>query len=127
MRVTFEHREKNMPKGTFSSKTVRQVEVLTTVQFSEVELAVITGWELEYMKLFERKYDALTRGKSQEKNDTPNRMTIKDLLQREPDRFTFDTPSQAKTYQRELTEALKLLKLTIDADAALGEPTTFEL
>lgn len=128
MRVTIEHNEK---KSTGLLRAVRQVEVVTHVQFSQAELLIIEQRELEDFIVLERAPDshlaASFSPNEREAWDGAFHLRIRDLLKVAPDRFTLDTPSDAKAYQAHLADALRQLKIFIANNAELAGPTDLEL
>jgi hypothetical protein len=127
MKVSFVHEEVATSKGMLTSKTVRQVAVTTTVQFSEAEIAIIRGWSLENWLIMERAFDLLQQKKSEEKAQNPDQLRIQNFLDNPSDSFLFDSPIEAKGYQARLTVELKNIKNNIDHNASVAEATTFEL
>ena len=127
MRIHIEHREKfaGLLRG------VRQVEVIVHVEFSEEELAIITSRQLEDFVVLRRTPDSrLADGLSPEEAeqwDQEFSLTIADLMGKTPDRFTLDTPSDAKAYQARLTDALRRLKSFLTDNTTLADPTNLEL
>ncbi len=127
MRVKIEHHEK--PAGLLRSG--RQVEVVADVHFSEAERLIIQHRGLEDFVVMERRPDSrlATTIPPDELDDWEGafHLRIGDLLKEAPDRFTLDTPSDAKAYQARLVDALKTLKTFIADNAALGGPTVLDL
>jgi hypothetical protein len=127
MRVSIEHSD----KAVGLLKRVNQVEVTTTVQFSEEELAVIRDRRLKDYIVAERVPDSRTASKFDAEYAASIadgwHLRVRDLMKGKPDRFTFDTPVDAKLYEERLKEALKTLKSFIEGNASMAEATTFEL
>jgi hypothetical protein len=126
MRVHIEHRE----KAAGILRGVRQVEVIAYVNFSEEELSVITGRQLEDFVVLNRAPDSRLADKlapeEVEQWEQDFSLTIGDLMNRTPDRFTLDTPSDAKAYQVRLADALRQLKSFLTDNSALSGPTSLE-
>ena len=125
MRVSIEHKDK--VAGLF--RNIHQVDVVTSVQFTEEELAVIKSRKLKDYIVLERMPDS--RMVEKLGADLPNyldgfKLRIKDLM-KGPDAFTCDTPIDAKAYEHSLTEALKELKAFIAGNAETATAKTFEL
>jgi hypothetical protein len=127
MRVSIEHREAT--SGLF--KKVTQYEVVTTIQFTEEERAVIKKRELENTIVLEREPNA--RKTSHLRPD--EKIALADVfhlkisgLLKGTDVYTCDTPLEAQQYDGELKQALQQLKAYIgaNADARVGVET-FEL
>jgi hypothetical protein len=127
MRVTIEHHKKT----TGGLRAIPQVEVIALVAFSEEERLIIESRRLEDYVVLQREPDSRQASKLEpeemERWAHSFHLRIGDLLKSRPDRFTFDTPADAKIYQQRLTEALKQLKAFIMDNANLGPPTSFEL
>mgnify|MGYP001550244291 CR=1 FL=1 len=127
MRVRIEHQE----KSTGPLRAAHQVEVVTQVQFSQAERLIIEHRGLEDFVVLERLPDsrlaATLAPEEQDVWDGAFHLRIRDLTNEAPDRFTLDTPSDAKAYQARLTDALRQLKIFIEANADLGSTTVLEL
>jgi hypothetical protein len=127
MRVSIEHREKT--SGLFMKTT--QYEVLTRVDFSDEELAIIRHRKLEKTIVLERSPDRRHASKFSQQElvelATEWHLKISSLMKRNPDVHTLDTPIEAKQYEQELTDALRQLKAYIEGNAAVAGATTFEL
>lgn len=127
MRVSIEHSEKSA--GLL--KRVTQIEVTTTVLFSEEELAVIRDRHLKDYVVVERELDSRTARSLNPENSREDAkiwfLRVRDLMKGKPDRFTFDTPVDAKMYEDRLKEGLKALKSFIEGNASMAQATTFEL
>lgn len=127
MRVHIEHREKT--HGLFRSRS--QIEVVVLVEFAEEELLIIERRALHDFIVLERSPDLRLATKLDPEEaitwEQSFHLRIRDLLAAGPDRFTLDTPGDAKAYQTRLTEALKHLKAFILDNAALSEPTSLEI
>ncbi|MDE1945381.1 MAG: hypothetical protein KGI03_03875, partial [Patescibacteria group bacterium] len=122
-----EHNDKT--SGLFGN--VHQVEVFTRVQFSEEELAIIKSRKLKDYVVLKRKPDSRTAKKFDAEYMASiadgYHLRVKDLMKEDADRFTFDTPVDAKVYEENLTAALKQLKSFIVGNAGVAEAKTFEL
>ena len=127
MRVSIEHSD----KAVGLLRMVNQIQVTTTVQFSEEELAVIRDRRLKDYIVAERVPDSRTASKFDAEYAASIadgwHLRVKDLMKGKPDSFLFDTPVDAKIYEERLKEALKALKSFIEGNAATAEATTFEL
>ena len=127
MRAYIQHEERTA--GLLRS--IRQVDVVVHVEFSDEERVIIERRGLEEFVILERTPDTrlLDKLRSEEINgwDHSFHLRVRDLLGATPDRFTFDTPSDAKAYQARLTDALRSLKAFILANTTLGEATTLEI
>ena len=127
MRVSIEHQEK--AKGFLGHH--HQVDVITSVEFSEEEISIIKNRQLENHIVIEREPDSRTAGKMTaeelEACASNFHLRVGHLMQNRSDRFTFDSPSQAKAYQQRLAQALQELKSFLNNNAAIGLPTTFEI
>jgi hypothetical protein len=127
MRAHIEQKEKSV--GLL--RGVRQVEVVAYVNFTEEELSVITSRQLEDFVVLLRTPDSRRAGKMApeeiEQWEQDFSLTIGDLMNDRPDKFTLDTPSDAKAYQARLTDALRQLKLFLTENAALADPTILEI
>lgn len=127
MRVKIEHHEK--PIGLLRSG--RQVDVVTFVEFSQAERLIVEQRGLEDFVVMERQPDSRLAANftpdEREAWDGAFHLRIRDLMTEDPDRFTLDTPSDAKAYQARLTDALRQLKNFIMDNADLGTPTILEL
>ncbi len=127
MRVHIEHKEKSA--GLL--RGVRQVEVIAYVEFSEEELSVITSRQLEDFVVLHRTPNSRLAGKlapeEAEQWEQDFSLTIGDLMNQMPDRFTVDTPADGKTYQARLTDALRQLKSFLMDNTALADPTVLEI
>src|SRR5258706_12688715 len=99
MRAHIEQKE----KSAGFLRGVRQVEVIAHVDFSEEEVSVITSRQLEDFVVLLRTPDSRLAGKmapeEAEQWEQDFSLTIRDLMNQTPDRFTLDTPSDAKAYQ----------------------------
>lgn len=127
MRVHFQHEEKT----TGLLRSDRQIEVIAYVEFSDEERLIVERRGLQNFVLLERVPDARLANRFTpdefEAWEQSFHLRIRDLLVATPNRFTLDTPSDAKAYQARLTEALRNLKSFILANASLSEPTTLEI
>ena len=127
MRVSIEHREKYA--GLF--RNIPQVEVLTAVQFSEVELEIIESRRLEDYIVLERAPDSHTMKKfgpgEYEACADLYYLRVKDLMRGKPDRFTFDTPVEAKLYEQALSDTLREMKAFLEAAASPSGAHVFEI
>jgi hypothetical protein len=127
MRVSIDHNEKSVGLLFRSTKH----EVVTSIQFTAEELAVINGRKLKEYVVLERGWDATMKdnaAKHPEYYDTvpqPN-LTIGKLV-KGPDHYVFDTPIESKRYEGQLTEALKQLKGFLVGNETRAESKSFEL
>lgn len=126
MRVNIEYANKSA--GMFSSKTLPQVCV--TVDFSEAELQRIHQRGI-LDRVLVRRVPHEKELKKYNRRDWENMqdaywLRVKDLVKNRPDVFTFDALVDAKSYESELTEALKTLKTHIAEDVSTASKT-FEL
>ena len=99
------------------------VEVSVTVDFTHEEKQIIKQRELGEHILIER-WPADARGDDEAEWYA---LRVKHLLERKPDRHRTANPSDAKTYQAQLTAALQSLKLWLEDNAELDGGTVFEL
>lgn len=130
MRVSFDHKE--ISKGLFKKKIF--IEVLTTVQFSDEELAIIKKRKLEDFVVFKRDPDVVVADRFS--NDKPYldslieagsfTLTIGKLMSGKPDSYTCASPVHAKNYEHELTAKLKEVKDFIVGSAIIPESKTIE-
>ena len=127
MRVHIEHKEKSA--GLL--RGVHQIEVIAYVEFSEEELSVITSRQLEDFVVLHRTPDSRLAAKlapeEAEQWEQDFSLTIRDLMNETPDKFTLGTPSDAKTYQVRLTDALRQLKSFLMENTSLADPTILEI
>lgn len=127
MRVSINHNEKSVGLVFKSTKH----EVVTGVQFTAEELAIINGRKLKEFVVLSRGWDATMKEKAAKHPEyydtlTPPNLTIGKLV-KGPDSYVFDTPIEAKRYEGELTEALKELKGFLVGNQTKAESKTFEL
>lgn len=128
MRVSFEHKE--ITKGLFKKKVY--IEVRTTVQFSDEELAIIKNRKLEDFIVLERDPDLIDpRGKDKESLDLCIRegvfnLTIGKLMKGKSDGYHTSSPVHAQSYEDKLTAKLKELKDFIVGCAVKPESKTIE-
>jgi|GEM_PF-1282536 len=128
MRVTIRHEDKRA--GLLC--TQHKVAVVTSVQFSEEELAIINSRKLKKYVVLKREPDAVVANRF--KNDPEYlysiaqgfHLTIGNLV-KGPDEYSLDSPVEAKVYEERLTQALKTLKGFINGNEVMGEGTSFEL
>lgn len=131
MRVSFDHKE--ISKGFLNKKLF--IEVLTTVQFSEEELAIIKSRKLKDFVVLKRDPDVIVADRFS--NDKPYldslidagnfTLTIGKLMGGKPDGYTCASPVHAKNYEHELTVKLKELKDFILGSAVTSESKTIEI
>jgi len=125
MRVSIQHRER---RAGFL-RNVRQVEVVTSVQFSEEEKSIIWRRQLGDFIVIARHPNSHQAKRRELWNPRPRTddfdLLVSSLMKGRPDTFACDTPVHAKAYERALVEALKELKSFIVHGAALGPPTSF--
>ena len=126
MRIRIVHEEKRT--GFLSNATV--VDVVTYVEFSEEELAIIELRHLTDYVVLEREPPSHLAAKltpeEAEMWAASFHLRIADLMGFAPDRYTLDTPLDAKAYQLALTEALRSLKAFITNNASAGHSSTLE-
>ena len=125
MRVNIEHKE--VTKGFLSKKTF--VEVHTSVEFSNEELAIIERNKLRKRIVLEREphFD-----RPQSTRNDPNlaevwHLHIYNLIKDKPEIYSVASPSDAKAYEERLTEALHQLKAFITANSTVSTGKSFEL
>ena len=103
-------------------RNIPQVEVLTTVRFSEMEKAIIRRRRLRDFIVLKRMPDTLyMRRRELLGLKVPKEgfeLQVRDLLDR-TDRHLCDTPVHATAYVRALRRALVKLKVFIDENAGL--------
>jgi len=108
-----------------------EVEVILNVEFSEEEREVIETYHLEDYVVLERlpnsRIAAMLKDEELKEWAPSFHLRISHLIKDGPDFFSFDTPADAKIYQRRLTESLKELKEFIADNASLAPPISFEL
>ncbi|MEO7382679.1 MAG: hypothetical protein ABIV25_13180 [Paracoccaceae bacterium] len=126
MRIHIAHEEKRA--GFLRGATL--VDVVTNVEFSEEELAIIERRRLKYYVVLERApRPSLAAKLTPEETEiwaASFHLRVADLMDPAPDRFTLDTPLDAKAYQAALTDALKSLKAFIMSNASVGNSSTLE-
>jgi len=129
MRVSFDHKE--ISRGLFKKKI--HIEVLTTVKFSDEELAVINNRKLKDFTVWDRKPDFVDSDSipqtELDKIVEAGRytLTIGKLMKGKPDSYTCASPVHAKNYEQEFTAALKTLKDFIAGNAEKPESKMIEL
>jgi hypothetical protein len=119
MRVKIEHAELRV--GFVLKSVVHEVHL--TVDFTHEEKQIIRQRNLTDQVLVER-WPADARP-----DDDPDwyHLKVGHLFERKPDRFRCKTPSDAKIYEANLTQALHQMKLWLDDNAETGTTTVFEL
>ena len=128
MRVSFEHNAKS--SGIISK--FHYVDVITTVQFSDEEMAIINSRKLKGFTVLDRGPDAVVRNRFERKHPdylarlSNFELTVKKLM-KGPDTYSCETPAHAKSYEQEVTDALKKLKDFILGSADTAESKTFEI
>jgi hypothetical protein len=126
MHVSIRHREKTA--GLL--RRYRQIEVITSVRFSELEKSIIRKRQLDDFVVLKRHPDSrrsnnlLLLGQDVPPDGFP--LLVSDLLMGRPNFYVCDTPVHAKIYEEALGEAFKALKSFIDDNAMLSEPSTFD-
>lgn len=130
MKVSFSHNE--ITKGLFSKTTF--IEVVTDIQLSAEEVAIVNRRKLSKVIVMEREADALVRYNL--KNDVgrlaianagnASNLMIGHLMGGRPDSYHFSTPIAAKNYETELTKNLKETKDYIMGSEELSESKTIE-
>ena len=129
MRVSFDHKE--ISKGFFNKKLY--VEVTTTVQFNDEELAIIKNKKLKNFVILERKPDVIIADRFSGDRaylaslvDAGNFiLTIGKLMK--PDTYTCASGMHAQNYELELTGKLKEVKEFIYGSAVKPESKTIDL
>jgi hypothetical protein len=122
-------RQRDVTRGFWRS--VRQVEVLACVRFSEAERVVIRKRQLQDFIVLKRQPDTLTArrlaffGLKPAADDFD--LLVADLIGDRPERFICDTPAHAKTYAARLAKALKSLKLFIAENELVSGTRAFDL
>lgn len=119
MRVKIEHVE--VRSGFILKTTVHEVHL--TVDFTHEEKQIVRQRFLMNHVLMERlPFDS-------KEDDDPDwyALQVKHLFDRKPDRFRFQTPSDAKAYQIKLTELMHTMKAWLDQNAETGGATVFEI
>jgi hypothetical protein len=130
MRISFDCREKS--SGFFSTTTY--IEVITSVVFSEEELAIIAKHRLKNQVVMDRDPDAKSVDAYKRNPDHLQalvdagdwQLTVAKLM-KGADTYICRAPASAKLYQAELTEKLKILKSYIAASVETPQPATIEL
>ena len=127
MRVSFQHNDKTT--GLFSKK--HTVDVVTSVQFSDEEQAIINTRKLKPFVVLAREADAVVKNRFKDDPTYLNSLSGFDLtvagLMKGPDSYPCETPVHAKAYEEKVTEALKALKGFITGNADKAESKSFEL
>lgn len=127
MRVLIRHRERT----TGLLRQMRQVEVLVSVHFSEVERAIIRRRGLGDFVVLRRQPDSRRAKRlawlGRERSNQTCDLLVSDLMRRHPNRFVCDTPVHAKAYEQALGDALKMLKCFITDNATVGRAAAFDL
>lgn len=123
MRVTIKREEEQVKHktGFFSSTTKTNFKVLTTVDFSEVEIATIRQNGLGDTAIFQQEMDIF--------GPHLYRYTIDKLIKDKTWIRGFSTPLEANNFEHELkSEILPTLKSYIEGNMSQGATTeTFEL
>ena len=125
MRVNIEHKE--VTKGFLSKKTF--VEVHTSVEFSNEELAIIERNKLRDRVVLEREphFDRSQSARNDPKIADIWDLKVFNLIRNKPEIYSVATPSDAKAYEERLTEALHQLKAFITANSTVSSGKSFEL
>jgi hypothetical protein len=127
MRVTFQHNDRT--SGFFSQK--HTVAVVTNVQFSDEELAIINSRKLKKFVVLNREADAVVANRFKNDPEYLNSLSGFDLtvasLVKGPDSYACETPVHAKQYEENVTDALKSLKNFIMGNADKAESKTIEI
>ena len=129
MQVSFEHKE--VTRGFFKKKI--HIEVLSTVTFSEEELAIINSRKLKDFTVWDRKpdfvdSDSIPRAELDKIVEAGRyTLTVGKLVKGKPDSYTCASPVHAKNYEQELTAKLKELKEFILGSATVAKSKTIEL
>jgi hypothetical protein len=127
MQVSFEHKEGS--RGIFKKTT--HIEVLTTVRFSDDELAIIANRKLKDFTVWDRTPDFVSSSYSADQLKGMVevgffRLTVAKLLKK-PDSYTCASVVHANNYEEEMTAKLKQLKEFIAGNSAIAKPKTIEL
>lgn len=119
MRVKIEHAEERI--GFVLKSVVHEVHL--TVDFTHEEKQIVRQRGLTDYVLVER----LPSDARPEDDPEWYHLKVGHLFDRKPDRFRCKTPSDAKLYEAQITEALHRMKLWLDENAETGVTTVFEL
>lgn len=119
MRVSIRHEE---VREGFVFKTAFH-DVLLTVHFTHEERQIIVQRNLGEHVLLER----VPAGARVEDNPEWYVLKVGHLLERQPDRHRTANPSEAKLYEARLTDALRAMKVWLEANADPAGATVFEL
>ena len=127
MRVRIAHEEKR----SWIFKIVRSIDVLVQVEFSAFERAVIEDRRLGDFIVLERypesRVAAQLDAEELKRWAAGFHLRVRHLLEPEPNRFSLDTPADAKAYQARVSEALEQLKAFIDSNAKVERPLRLNL
>jgi len=127
MRVSFQHNDK--ATGLVFKKLT--VDVVTSVLFSDEEIAIINSRKLKPFVVLKREPDAVVANRFKDDPDYLNSLSGFDLtvagLMKGPDSYPCETPMHAKAYEEKVTDALKSLKNFIVGNAEKAESKSFEL
>ena len=124
MQVTIESKEVTVKPPGFFSKPQQGYQILTTVDFSEIELAIIKARKLEALVLWAGEPYRIPG------TETVIQMTldVKKLINERPYLRGFPTVVEAKRWDDKMrTEILPLLKNHIQASETINAKDTFEL
>lgn len=118
MRVKIEHVEQRV--GWLFPRTVYAVHLMVDFTHEEKQIIRLRGL-LDHHVIERVPMDA-------KPDDNPEWYTlkVKHLFDRKPDRFRLKTPSDAKFYAAQLTDALQGMKVWLDENAELGTTLVFE-
>lgn len=125
MRVNISHSEKS--KGLLKKTTYYIVSC--DVQFSEEELHIIKTAGLNKTIVMERAVPA-DQSNSKLAHDVADvfNLRIFNLMEKKPNEYVLATPGEARQYEEELKERLRMLKEYIDGNQEGGrEDSSFEL
>ena len=128
MRVLIEQKE--LKRGLWGND-VSQIQVCLTVAFGEEERLIIAARRLEDVVVLAREPDAkmAPRLDPDEAKRWEGRFDLRigSLLGERLDRYVCASPAAAKVYGEQLADALRLLKLFLLENGAVGGSTAFEL
>ena len=98
-------------------------EVHARVDFTHEERQIIRQRGLTKTKILDRR-------PADAREDDPDHwyeLTVQNLIDRKPDKFRCATPSEAKVYEEDLIDALRMVKAWIDDNADPGAGRVIEL
>lgn len=119
MRIKITHHD--LKEGRLFKNTFHEVHV--TVDFTHEERQIVRQRGLSQTKIMDRR-------PADARQDDPDEwfeLRMDHLFERKPDRFRCKTPSEAKIYEEDLVEALRMVKLWLSDNAEQGIGRIIEL